>query len=52
MIEIENLPNIGQFYSCKEHPDVWDTSLKGLEISHFEPLHPDKQAEMKDEGIT
>jgi hypothetical protein len=52
LIEIENLPNIGQFYSCKEHPDVWDTSLKGLEISHFEPLHPDKQAEMKDEGIT
>lgn len=52
LIGIENLPNIGQFYSCKEHPDVWDTSLKGLEISHFEPFHTDKQAEMKDERIT
>jgi hypothetical protein len=47
---MENLPNIGQYYRCKEHPDVWDTSLKGLEISHFEPSHTEKQMELKNEG--
>ena len=26
-------------YHCKEHPDKWDTDLKGLEISHFKPFH-------------
>lgn len=41
LIEIENLPNVGQYYRCKEHPDIWDTSLTGLEISHFKPLHTD-----------
>ena len=39
LIEIENLPNIGQYDRCKEHPNVWDINLKGLEISHFEPFH-------------
>jgi hypothetical protein len=46
LIETEYLQSLGQTaYRCKEHPDIWDTSLKGLEISHFEPFHTDKQAE-------
>ena len=35
----ETLPNIGQYYSCKEHSDIWDNDLKGIIISHFEPFH-------------
>ena len=50
LIHVGNLPNIGQYYSCKEHLDIWDVSLKGLEISHFKPFHTDRQTEMK-EGI-
>jgi DNA replicative helicase MCM subunit Mcm2 (Cdc46/Mcm family) len=50
LIQIEYLPNIGQYYMCKEHPDIWNSSLKGLEISHFKPFHTDKQSEVRNEG--
>ena len=39
LIETESLPNIGQYYRCKEHPDIWNKDLNGLEISHFQPFH-------------
>ncbi|MGA7543614.1 MAG: hypothetical protein WBW34_11190, partial [Nitrososphaeraceae archaeon] len=39
LIETQYLPHIGQYYSCKEHPDIWDTTLKGMEESHFKPYH-------------
>jgi hypothetical protein len=42
LIETEYLQNLGKTaYHCKEHPDKWDTDLKGLEISHFKPFHTD-----------
>ena len=44
LIKTEDMPSLGKTaYRCKEHPDIWDTSLRGLEISHFEPFHRDKQ---------
>ena len=40
LVETEFLQSLGQTaYRCKEHPDKWDTDLKGLEISHFKPFH-------------
>lgn len=40
LIETEDMPSLGMTaYRCKEHPNVWDTSLRGLKISHFEPFH-------------
>ena len=40
LIETEYLQSLGKTaFRCKEHPDKWDTDLKGLEISHFEPFH-------------
>jgi hypothetical protein len=39
LIQVEHLPNIGQYYTCKEHPDVWDKSLKGIVESHFRHSH-------------
>ena len=44
LIETEDMPSLGMTaYRCKEHPDVWDTSSKGLEISHFEPFHTESK---------
>ena len=40
LIETNTLPNIGEYFKCKEHPDIWDKDLKGLVISHFIPDHP------------
>jgi hypothetical protein len=42
LIKPEYLPHIGQYYSCIEHPDVWDTNLRGLEESHFKPFHKEE----------
>lgn len=40
LIRTEDMPSTGKTaYSCIEHPDKWDTSLDGLEISHFKPFH-------------
>ena len=40
LIVTEDMPINGKTaYRCKEHPDKWDTDLKGLEISHFQPEH-------------
>ena len=40
LIETEFLQSLGKTaYHCKEHYHLWDTDLKGLEISHFEPFH-------------
>ena len=40
LIETEFLQSLGKTaYRCKEHYHIWDTDLKGLEISHFEPFH-------------
>jgi hypothetical protein len=40
LIVTEDMPANGKTaYRCKEHPDIWDTDLKGLEISHFQPDH-------------
>ena len=40
LIVTEDMPANGKTaFRCKEHPDKWDTDLKGLEISHFEPFH-------------
>jgi hypothetical protein len=40
LIETEDMPTLGKTaYSCKEHPKIWDTSLRGLEVSHFIPKH-------------
>ena len=40
LIITEEMPINGKTaYHCKEHFDIWDTDLKGLEISHFEPFH-------------
>ena len=40
LIITEDMPTNGKVaYRCKEHPDKWDTDLRGLEISHFEPFH-------------
>lgn len=40
LIQEQNSPNIGKYYTCKEHSnDVWDTSLKGMIESHFKPIH-------------
>ena len=40
LIVTEDMPATGRTaYQCKEHSDKWDTDLKGLEISHFEPYH-------------
>jgi hypothetical protein len=46
LIQVENLPNIGQYYTCKEHPDVWDRSLRGIVESHFKPFHTCKEWEI------
>ena len=43
LIQIEYLPNIGQFYTCKEHPDVWSPDLNGIIESHFKPSHTSNQ---------
>jgi hypothetical protein len=40
LILTETLPDIGQYFTCKDHPDVWNKDLKGLIISHFIPEHP------------
>jgi hypothetical protein len=40
LIETEDMPNLGKTaYKCKEHPKIWDTSLRGLEVSHLIPEH-------------
>jgi hypothetical protein len=40
LIETEDMPTLGKTaYWCKEHPEIWDTSLRSLEISHFIPKH-------------
>ena len=40
LIETEDMPSLGETaYRCKEHPKIWDTSLRGLEVSHFIPKH-------------
>jgi hypothetical protein len=40
LIVTEDMPVNGKTaYRCKEHPEVWYTDLKGMEISHFEPFH-------------
>jgi hypothetical protein len=39
LIQGQTLPTIGQYYNCKEHPEVWDISLRGLQESHFKPVH-------------
>jgi hypothetical protein len=44
LIKPEYLPQIGRYFSCKEHPDVWDTSLKGIEESHIRPYHGNTQS--------
>jgi hypothetical protein len=43
LIQVENLPNVGQYYTCKEHPDAWDRSLRGIVESHFKPFHTWKE---------
>jgi hypothetical protein len=45
LVITEDMPITGKSaYSCKEHPNIWDTSLKGLEISHFIPKHGKKSS--------
>jgi hypothetical protein len=39
LIQEQNLPTIGLYYVCKEHPDVWDKDLRGLVESHFKHRH-------------
>jgi hypothetical protein len=39
LIQEQNLPTVGLYYVCKEHPDVWDKDLRGLTESHFKPMH-------------
>ena len=46
LIQVENLPNIGQYYTCKEHPDIWDRSLRGIVESHCKPFHTCKEREI------
>ena len=46
LIQVENLPNIGQYYTCKEHPDIWDRSLRGIVESHCKPFHICKEREI------
>jgi hypothetical protein len=45
LIQEQNLPTIGLYYICKEHPDIWDKDLRGLVESHFKPIHS------KDRGL-
>jgi hypothetical protein len=40
LIETEDMPTLVRTaYRCKVHPEIWDTSLRGLEVSHFIPKH-------------
>ena len=39
LIQEQNLPTIGLYYNCKEHPEIWDKDLGGLVESHFKPRH-------------
>ena len=40
LITEEDLPSLGRTaYRCKEHPDVPYYDLKGIEESHFKPIH-------------
>jgi hypothetical protein len=39
LIETKTLPNIGEYFTCIEHPNVWNKDLTGLIMSHFIPFH-------------